>query len=137
MLECETPHQPLVYFENHASSQLSPTFIDNYISAEQAAGRYSRGYTPHELEQIIGPFRSAPLGLVPKLNSNKFRLIQDLSYPRNDPSFASVNAGINSDEFPTVWDTFDSTAKLILSLPPGCSAATFAPHPGAVVHYVF
>ena len=125
MWECEAPHRSLVYFENHASSQLNPTFIDCYISAEQAAGRYSRGYTPNELEQIIGPFQSAPLGLVPKPNSNRFRLVQDLSYPQNDPLFASVNASIDSDKFPTVWGTFDSTAELILSLPPGCSAATF------------
>ncbi|OAX30680.1 hypothetical protein K503DRAFT_664667, partial [Rhizopogon vinicolor AM-OR11-026] len=62
---------------NHTSSQLNPTFIDSYIASEQAAGRYSHGYTPSELEQIIGPFQSSPLGLVPKLHSNKFHLIQD------------------------------------------------------------
>lgn len=125
MWVCATSHQPLVLFENHASSQLNPSFIDSYIADEQAAGRYSRGYTPSELERIIGPFISSPLGLVPKPHSNKFRLIQDLSYPRNDPSWASVNAGISADDFPTVWGSFDSTAELILSLPPGCVAATF------------
>ena len=48
-----------------------------------------------------------------------------MSFPRNNPNIASVNAGVNSDNFPTSWGTFDSTAELILSLPPGCVAATF------------
>ncbi|ESK81315.1 reverse transcriptase ribonuclease h [Moniliophthora roreri MCA 2997] len=49
----------------------------------------------------------------------------DMSYPRNDPDLTSVNAGISADDFPTEWGTFNKTAKLILSLPPGCMAATF------------
>jgi hypothetical protein len=48
-----------------------------------------------------------------------------MSSPRNDPNVASVNAGVNSDDFPTSWGMFDSTAELILSLPSGCMAATF------------
>ncbi|KZP04952.1 hypothetical protein FIBSPDRAFT_843418 [Athelia psychrophila] len=52
-------------------------------------------------------------------------MIQDMSYPRNRPGILSINAQINSDEFPTAWGSFDSTAALILSLPPGCLAATF------------
>ena len=48
-----------------------------------------------------------------------------MSFPRSDPNIMSVNAGINSDDFPTLWGTFDSTAELILSIPPGCVAATF------------
>lgn len=71
-------------FPNHASSALDAPFIDSYIAEEQAAGRYSVGFEPTDLERIIGPFRTAPLGLVPKPHSTKFRLVQDLSYPRND-----------------------------------------------------
>ncbi|TFY61177.1 hypothetical protein EVJ58_g4674 [Rhodofomes roseus] len=42
-----------------------------------------------------------------------------------DPATPSVNAGINSDDFPTDWGTFQEVSELILSLPPGCVAATF------------
>ncbi|OBZ73599.1 hypothetical protein A0H81_06082 [Grifola frondosa] len=70
-------------------------------------------------------FRTSPLGLVPKPGSDKLRLVQDMSYPRNDPLVQSVNAGINSDDFPTAWGTFDEASRLILSLPPGCRAAVF------------
>ena len=70
--------------QNHASSTMDPSFIDSYITEEQSAGRYSRSYEPAELEAAIGPFRTSPLGLVPKPHSDKLRLIQDLSFPRND-----------------------------------------------------
>ncbi|KAF8989640.1 hypothetical protein BDQ17DRAFT_1228298, partial [Cyathus striatus] len=51
--------------------------------------------------------------------------IQDLSYPRHHKSILSVNSLINSNKFPTEWGTFNATSELILSLPPGCMAATF------------
>lgn len=78
------PVTQTLIFPNHASSQLDESFIDSYIAEEHAAGRYSIPFTPSELESVIGCFRTAPLGLVPKPHSDKFRLIQDLSYPRND-----------------------------------------------------
>lgn len=37
----------------------------------------------------------------------------------------SVNAAIDSDDFPTAWGTFAQTSSAILDLPPGCRAATF------------
>lgn len=74
---------------------------------------------------IIGPFRTSPLGLVPKTGSSKFRLIQDLSYPRDSDSSPSVNDGICSDDFPTAWGTFDDASRMLLALPPGAQAATF------------
>jgi len=115
----------LSYFENHSSCRLDPSFISSYISSEVAAGRYFGPYSPPLLESLIGPFMTSPLGLVPKPHSSKFRMIQDLSFPRNHPSISSINSFINSDSFPTAWGTFSATRELILSLPPGCVAATF------------
>lgn len=48
-----------------------------------------------------------------------------MSYLRRHPHILSVNANIDSDDFPTEWGTFDITAATILDLPPGCEAATF------------
>ena len=95
------------------------------MESEHAAGHYSQAYLPSELKTIIGPFWTLPIGLTPKPNSAKFCMIQDLSYPRNHPSIVSVNASINSDNFPTFWGIFNTTAALILSLPLSCLAATF------------
>ncbi|TFY75594.1 hypothetical protein EWM64_g8418 [Hericium alpestre] len=93
--------------------------------APAAAGQHPQLPTPDQLEAVIGPFRTSPLGLVPKPHSDKLRLVEDLSFPRNDPCVASVNAGINSDDFPTAWGTFADASALILSLLPGAEAATF------------
>lgn len=48
-----------------------------------------------------------------------------MSFPRNNSALQSVNAGIDSDDFPTSWGSFEVTAELILSLPLCCIAATF------------
>ncbi|KZT20569.1 hypothetical protein NEOLEDRAFT_1029717, partial [Neolentinus lepideus HHB14362 ss-1] len=62
---------------NHHSSELDTKFIDTYIAGEVAAGRYSKGFKPAELEQLIGPFQTSLLGLVPKPGTSKLRLVQD------------------------------------------------------------
>jgi len=64
------------------------------------------------------------LGLMPKPHSDVLRMIQDMSYPWNNPEVTSVNHGVNSDDFLTAWGSFDSASALILSLPTGL-AATF------------
>jgi hypothetical protein len=119
------PYPIPAFFANHNSSSLDPKFISDYILAEQRIGRYSEGFLPEELERIIGSFQTAPLGLTPKPHTDTFRLIEDLSFPRDDPLIPSINSSINSDDFPTSWGTFNEAAALILSLPPGAEAATF------------
>lgn len=112
-------------FPNHNSSKLDPDFISNYIEGEVKAGRYSTAFSPADLESIIGPFRTSPIGLVPKPGSTKLRMIQDLSYPRNDPHTPSVNSLIDASQFPTAWGSFVNTSQMILSLPQGCELASF------------
>ena len=118
------PHSCTTVHPNHGSSSLSPGFISSYVKSEMAAGRYSRGYSQSELEDLIGNFYTSPLGLVPK-DGDSFRLIQDLSFPRHHRSVASINSQVDPDDFPTAWGTFDITSRLLLSLPVGCKAATF------------
>jgi hypothetical protein len=83
MLESESNSCTYIYFANHSSSQLDPDFITLYIADEQAIGHYSAAFLPEDLEQLIGPFRTSPIGLVLKPHTDIFRMIQDLSYPRN------------------------------------------------------
>ena len=109
---------------NHSSSSLDPNFISSYIASEIAANRYSQAFSKSDLEELIGPFCSSPLGLVRK-DVDSFRLIQDLSFPRHNDFPSSINSQVDSDDFPTSWGTFNITSHLILSLPDGCKAATF------------
>ena len=96
------------------------------IHPRQAGGRQVlQGFSPEELKNLIGPFQTLPLSLTPKPGSNKLRMIQDMSYPRDNLSTPSVNLSIDSDNFSTSWGTFESTAELIQTLSKGCKAATF------------
>jgi hypothetical protein len=66
---------------NHSSAEADPDFIDTYVEEEVSAKHYLGLFSQGELEAVVGPFISSPLGLVPKANSAKqWRLIQDLSY---------------------------------------------------------
>src|SRR6266481_1413642 len=103
MLESQSHRSTHTLFNNHCSSSLDPSFIDRYIADKQATGCYSEGFQPDTLESIIGPFRTSPLGLVPKPNSDSLRLVQDMSFPQNNTLIQSVNAGINASDFPTAW----------------------------------
>lgn len=125
MLGCRSRPSKPSYFENHTSALLDPEFISSYIAGEQLTSRYSQPFKPAELGAVIGPFCTSPLGLVPKPHTDIYRMIQDMLFPRGCSSVLSVNAGIDSDDFPTAWGTFDSTSALIITLPEGCHAATF------------
>lgn len=110
---------------NHKLSQTSPKFIDAYVKQECSAGRYTGPFARDCLEALIGPFCSSPLGLVPKPGSQDvYCLVQDLSFPRNDPDVSSVNSDINSDDFPCEWGTFAEVVILVMDVPPGTEAAT-------------
>jgi hypothetical protein len=77
------------------------------------------------LEFLIGPFRTSPLGTVPKsLDSDDRRIVQDLSFPRNDPNHSSVNNQINIEDFRCDWGTFNDVRKIVIDAPEGAEAAT-------------
>lgn len=111
--------------DNHKSALLHPEAVELHIRTELNKGRYSGPFSPNYLTATIGPFRTAPLGVVSKPNSDKFCIIQDLSYPRNDPSIDSVNSGINSADFPCEWGTFAQCYFAVASCPAGTQVAVF------------
>ena len=109
---------------NHKSALDHIDFLLEYINSEVREGRYSGPFSPSRLEHIIGPFRTSPLGVIPKPGSSKFRLIQDHSFPRND-SFPSINSLIDSSLFECDWGTFSDCWLRVASAPPGSQAAVF------------
>ena len=111
--------------DNHSSATAHPEIVSAYIQKELTAGRYSGPFSFAQLYSTLGPFRTAPLGLVPKPHSSNFRLIQDLSFPRNDPLQSSVNAEIDSSHFPCEWSTFAHCYFAVANAPPGSQAAVF------------
>jgi hypothetical protein len=85
---------------NHKSATLFPDHVLSHIQKELHLGRYTGPFSRSALELLIGPFRSSPLGTVPKSPyTTDRRVVQDLSFPRNDLSISSINSQINIDEF--------------------------------------
>lgn len=109
---------------NHRSAIQDPLAIDAHIQKELKLNRYSGPYSVSQATKLLGPFRTSPLGLVPKANSSSFRVIQDLSFPRSSAT-ASVNSEIDSDDFPCAWGTFSQCALFVATAPAGTEAAVF------------
>ena len=118
---------PLVSFTppNHKSALIHPLVIQNHLRTERAAGRYTGPFSKSRLENLIGPFRTAPLGTVDKAGSpGELRIIQDFSYPRDPSTTFSVNSEINMDNFTCDWGTFQDIVKIVIEAPPFTEAAT-------------
>ncbi|KAF7349137.1 Reverse transcriptase domain-containing protein [Mycena venus] len=110
---------------NHSSALSHPTVIEDYINKERAGGRYTGPFSRSRLETLIGPFRTSPLGTVPKAGSpDEHRIVQDFSFPRNDPLRSSINSEIDTDDFQCEWGTFSEVVLLVMDAPPGTEAAT-------------
>ena len=109
---------------NHPSIISHQSIFKEIVDIEFSKGRYWGPFSKNELERIIGPFQTSPLSLIPKPGKpGKFRLIQNLSYPRKLDGVQSINSSIESDLYPCSWGTFSSIAVIVRSLPPGSLGA--------------
>lgn len=102
--------------------------FDSILERELSTSRYVGPFTPDELFELLGPFQTSPISIIPKSGKpGKFRVIQNFSFPLV-PSLAypchSVNSSVCSDDFPCTWGTFNTVCTIIRSLPPGSRAAT-------------
>ena len=99
--------------------------FDAIIKREFIKTRYIGPFSRVEIEEILGPFQTSPLSLVPKPNKpNTFRLVQNYSYPHSSSEgYSSINSHIDAADYPCTWGTFTAFARVILSLPPGSQGA--------------
>jgi hypothetical protein len=62
---------------------------------------------------------------VPKsFGSSDRRIVQDLSFPRNDPTRSSVNDQIDIEDFRCDWGTFNEIRIIVIEAPENTEAAT-------------
>ena len=95
------------------------TELWNKVMKEVKEKRYAGPFESIPFENYI----QSPIGLVPKDNGKKTRLIFHLSYPRNDKKLQSVNSA-TPDELKTVqYQTFDEAIKLCIKHGLGCAVA--------------
>ena len=109
---------------NHSSATLRPTIIYSHIAKELSLRRYTGPFSQSKLEQLIGPFRTSPLGLVLKPGTmDNYRLVQDFSFPHSGDT-PSLNSEIDIDNFKCDWGTFNRVVEILLHAPDGLEAAT-------------
>jgi hypothetical protein len=117
-----TTHTPA----NHQSALMQPEVIEKHIISELAADRYAGPYSRSQLELLIGPFQSAPLGVVEKSSTpGSFRIVQDFSFSRDHHTTPSLNDQIDTEDFPCMWGTFDDVVRALANAPENTQAATF------------
>ena len=97
------------------------------ICKEIAKGRYLGPFPLSLIEQVLGPYQSSPLSIIPKQgHPGQFRVIQNFLFPTNpSPPFPNpaINHYILAEDFPTTWGKFSVIYNLITHLPPGSEAA--------------
>ncbi|KAE8191120.1 hypothetical protein CF335_g6174 [Tilletia laevis] len=107
---------------NHLSARSQPDAVDKVVEKETEKGRWRGPLSRTEVERLVGPFQTSPLGIIPKANGD-VRLVQDFSWPRDGP-YASINAFIDSDEFITAWDGVRAVIDTLLKLDPDVQGAS-------------
>lgn len=101
------------------------------VQKELLLGRWLGPYPRAVIEEVLGPFQTSPISMVPKPGKpGKFRLVQNFSHPHSPITIApsttaisSINSSIDSTLYPCFWGTFANTCRLLWTLPPGSQGA--------------
>lgn len=111
---------------NHPSVVQYSNQLLSIVQREFAQCRYFGPYSEAQVIDLIGPFQSSPLSIIPKPGKpGKFRLIQNFSHPyTSTQGRVSVNSHIDPARYPCTWGTFANVALIISRLPEGSEAAT-------------
>jgi hypothetical protein len=99
---------------NHYKTMEEDQIIQKKLSNEVILGRMSGPFSIRQAECFFGgPFRTAPLAIVPKpgVGPDQWRMVQNLSF--RDQFGMSVNDFIDSDDFPTRWGTAQMMADWV------------------------
>ena len=111
---------------NNESASLLHDVFQKSVSHKFTTGRYEGPFTRQQIENILGPFQTSPISIVPKPNKpGKYCIIQNFSspYPGSGNGPSAINTNIISSHFPYTRGTFETICSTILHLPPGSQAA--------------
>ena len=101
---------------NHARSDEDCEIIERYYDDEIQLGRM---VGPMSVDDAVafasGHFVTSPIGLVPKPDSDKKRIVRDMSFKYTDGS--SINGHIEKDDYTCRWTTSQTFADWVS----GCS----------------
>lgn len=91
--------------KNHKSALDKPGIIREKIQKEIVKGRYKGPFESPPFPNFI----CSPLGLVPKKESGKYRVIHDLSFPKGD----SINSSIPTEFTSVSYENIENVIKLV------------------------
>ena len=94
------------------------TVLWNKVMKEVKEGRYAGPFSKPPFDNYI----QSPIGLVPKDNGKKTRLIFHLSYPRESKNGHSVNGSTPCDMTSVKYPDFDQAIRLCIKAGKGCMA---------------
>lgn len=100
---------------NHKSTREHPEIVQEYINSGLSTHRILGPFLHPPLPQ----FKTSPLGVVPKSEPNKYRIIHDLSFPAQD----SVNSNIPKEYSEVHYDSVDTVVSLVQQFGEGCLMA--------------
>ena len=112
-LDFEGDHEVIKTAPNSTLRVGSETELSNKVMTEVQKGRYAGPFDKVPFDHYI----QSPIGLVPKDNGTKTRLIFHLSYPRMGDS---VNSGIPKDKCSVVYPLFDEAIMMCLRAGKSC-----------------
>ena len=96
---------------NLKSCNLSPEAVSKFLNSEVSLGRMAGPFSKPPFEY----FQVSPIGLVPKKDSDNFRLIMDLS----SPSGSSINDFIHDIFSQVTYSSIADAVKLVVQCGPG------------------
>lgn len=108
-----TPNAP--FPKNHSSALKHSNVIQDHIRKGLSLKRIAGPYATPPYSQFV----SSPLGVVPKSEPGKFRVIHDLSYPKEN----SVNSYIPKEYSTVQYDTIDLIIQLVQKYGKNCLMA--------------
>ena len=102
-------------YGNHSSADVHSAFVSAKLDREIAIGRIAGPFpTPTPNDLVI-----SPLGVVPKKVCGEYRLIHDLSFPKNN----SVNSHIDKSHTEVHYEQLDHCVSIIHGLGTNCLIA--------------
>ena len=94
--------------KNHKSAIQNSGMTEQMLKKELEKGRIAGPFQCIPFEHFI----SSPIGLIPKKETNKYRMIHDLSYPHSE----GVNVFISKEDSTVSYETLDTVIALLIEV---------------------
>ena len=105
------------FSKNLPTAFANPDIVSSNLAAEVSLGRMAGPFDTPPFKN----FQVSPIGLVPKRNSNKFRTIFHLSYPKSGST--SINCSIPKEDYSLQYVRIDDAIQGIKQFGVGCFLA--------------